>query len=328
MEASKSVSPYAIDHLRAALDRKDNIMSIRVRELSEALGAEVLDFDPSVPMDTATAREVREIWLQYGILLFRGVDWTLAQHIAFTESFGELHIMPRLATEVPVNLQQHPEIFVVSNIEKDGKPIGVKRAGWGWHSDGEDKRVPNMASMLYGIKTPEVGGDTGFASTYRAYDALPPKTKERLDGKLARFSRVEMHLVNYPNLPPLTEAEKRDRPDVWHPVVRTHPETQRKCLYIGRWAVEIEGIPGDEGRELIDDLTAHISKPEFTYIHKWRPGDVVFWDNRCTQHCAIPYDDSKEDRYMLRTTLEGDTPFHLAEDGRRVESFLVSPLEV
>ena len=91
--------------------------------------------------------------------------------------------------------------------KKDGKPFGVKRAGWGWHSDGEDLRVPNMASMLCGIKKPEVGGDTGFASTYRAYDALPPKTAGRLDTKLARISRVEMHLVNYPMLPPPTEAE-------------------------------------------------------------------------------------------------------------------------
>ena len=90
----------------------------------------------------------------------------------------------------------------------------------------------------------------------------------------------------------------------------------------------LEGILCNEGRDLIDDLTAHISKPEYTYIHKWQPGDVVFWDNRCTQHCAIPYDNRKEDLSMLRTTLEGDTPFHLADDGRRIESFLVSPLEL
>ena len=103
---------------------------------------------------------------------------------------------------------------------------------------------------------------------------------------------------------------------------------QRKYLYIGRWAVEIERIPCDEGRDLIDDLTAHISKPEFTYIHKRQPGYVVFWDKRCTQHSAIPYDNSNEDRCMLRPTLEGDTPFHFTDDGRRVESFLVSPLEL
>ena len=300
-------------------------MSIRVRELSEALGAEVLDLDPSAPMDAETVRALRAVWLEYGVLLFRDVDWTPAEHIAFTRQFGELHIMPRLANEVPVNLRQHPEIFVVSNVEKDGKPVGIKRAGWGWHSDGEDKQVPNMASMLYGVKTPKIGGDTAFASTYRAYEALPATTREMLDGRRARFSRVERHHANYPDLPPLTEAENRDRPDVWHPIVRTHPETRRKCLYVGRWAVEIEGLPTNESRALIDELTAHITKPAFTYTHKWRPGDVVLWDNRCTQHCAIPYDDSKEDRHMLRTTLEGDVPFHLAADGRRIESAVVQP---
>ena len=140
--------------------------------------------------------------------------------------------MPRLATEVSVNLQQRPEIFVVSSIKKDGKPFGVKRAGWEWHSDGEDKRVRNMASMLCGIKTPEVGGDTGFASTYRTYDALPPKTAGRLDTKPARISLVEMQLVNNSMLPPLTEAEKRDRSDVWHPVYRIHPETSENMFML------------------------------------------------------------------------------------------------
>ena len=141
--------------------------------------------------------------------------------------------MPRLATEVSVNLQQRPDIFVVSNIEKkDGKPIGIKRAGRGWHSDGEDKCVRNMASMVCGIKTPEVGGDTGLASTYRAYDALPPKTAGRLDTKPARISRVEMQLVNNSMLPPLTEAEKRDRSDVWHPVDRIHPETSENIFML------------------------------------------------------------------------------------------------
>ena len=298
-------------------------MTIQVRKLSDALGAEVVNFDPSQPMDEEAVHALRQLWLEHSILLFRGVDWTPAQHIAFTKNFGDLHIMPRLGTEIPVNLQQHPEIFVVSNMEQNGKPVGVKRAGWGWHSDGEDKEVPNMGSMLYGVKTPRVGGDTGFASTYKAYEALPKATRDAIDGKRARFSRVEMHLINYPNLPPLTEAEKRERPDVWHPIVRSHPETLRKCLYIGRWAVEIEGMPDREGKELIEELTSHITKPEFTYIHKWRPGDVVLWDNRCTQHCAIPYDDSAEDRHMLRTTLEGDVPFYLAADGRRITSSLV-----
>lgn len=300
-------------------------MTIRIRQLSEALGAEVLDIDPAKPLDAETVAELRQAWLDHSVLLFRGVDWTPAEHIAFTRNFGDLHIMPSLGTARLVNLQAHPEIFVVSNKEADGKPLGMKRAGWGWHSDGEDKEVPNMGSMLYGVETPKVGGDTGFASTYKAYEALPQATKDLIAGKRARFSRVEMHLVNYPNLPPLTEAEKRERPDVWHPIVRTHPETLRQCLYIGRWAVEIEDMPADEGKALIDELTKHCAKPEFVYIHNWLPGDVVLWDNRCTQHCAIPYDDSKEARHMLRTTLEGDVPFFQMPDGGRITSSRVRP---
>ena len=303
-------------------------MAMQTRQLSNALGAEVLNLDPAKPLSSNTIHELRQLWLAHSVLLFRGVDWTPAEHIAFTGHFGKLHIMPSLGTEIPVNLQQHPEIFIVSNMERNGKALGVKRAGWGWHSDGEDKEYPNMGSMLYGVKTPKRGGDTGFASTYKAYDALSEEAKSLIDGKRARFSRVEMHLVNYPNLPPLTEAEKRERPDVWHPIVRTHPETARKCLYIGRWAVEIEGLAADEGRELIDELTSHISNPEFTYIHKWQPGDVVLWDNRCTQHCAIPYDDSLEDRYMLRTTLEGDVPFYMTADENQIRSSLVQYAEI
>jgi alpha-ketoglutarate-dependent taurine dioxygenase len=297
-------------------------MTIKVRRLSDALGVEILGVNPAEPIRADIMREIRQLWLDNNILLFRGIDWTPAQHIAFTRNFGDLHIMPRIGTAIPTNLQEYPEIFVVSNIEKDGVPLGVRRAGWGWHSDGEDKKVPNMGSMLYGVKVPDEGGDTGFANTRMAYDALPQAVRDRIAGRRARFSRVEMHLVNYPNLPPLTEKEKGERPDVWHPIVRTHPETKRRCLYIGRWAVEIEGMPADEGKELIAELTSFVTKPEFIYIHKWRAGDVILWDNRSAQHCAIPYDDDVGERHMLRTTLEGDVPFFETETGERVVSAL------
>ena len=114
-------------------------MAIQTRQLSNALGAEVLNLDPTKPLSSETIHELRQLWLAHSVLLFRGVDWTPAEHIAFTGYFGKLHIMPSLGTEIPVNLQQHPEIFVVSNMESNGKALGVKRAGWGWHSDGEDK---------------------------------------------------------------------------------------------------------------------------------------------------------------------------------------------
>ena len=285
-------------------------MTIEVRPLSDALGAEIRGVDPSGDIDHEVVAEIRQAWLDHCILLFRGLSWTPAQHVAFTRRFGRLHIMPRLAATESSNLAEHPEVLVVSNVVKDGKPLGLRRAGWGWHSDGEDKAVPNMGSMLYAVKVPPADGDTGFTNTYKAFEALPRETRERIEGRRCRFSRVDMHPINYPHLPALTEQEKRDRPDVWHPLVRTHPETGRKSLYIGRWSVEIEGMPIDEGKALIAELTDFAVQPRFVYRHRWKAGDAILWDNRCTQHCAIPYDDEKYERHMLRTTLEGDVPYY------------------
>ena len=295
-------------------------MQIEVRPLGDALGAEVLGLDIAAALDDGTIAAIREAWLAHCILLFRDVRWTPAQHVAFTRRLGDLHIMPGLAHETSTNHPDHPEIMVVSNVKRNGVPIGLRRAGWGWHSDGEDKKVPNMGSLLHALKVPPGCGDTAFANTYKAYEALPPGIRDRIDGRLGRFSRAERHRANYPNLPPLTEAEKAERPDVWHPITRTHPETGRTALFIGRWAVEIDGIPKEEGEALIEDLTAHIVKPEFTYTHRWRTGDAILWDNRCTQHCALPFDDETYERHMQRTTLEGDTPFYEAGNGERIES--------
>ncbi len=295
-------------------------MAIETRSLSDALGAEILGVDLAGPLDDETIAEFRQLWLQHCILLFRNVVWSPAQHVAFTRRFGALHIMPGIGHDVPTNHPDHPEIMVVSNIKRNGTPIGLRRAGWGWHSDGEDKKLPNMGSLLHALKVPPDQGDTSFANTYKAYEALPQEVRDRIDGRRGRFSRAERHSVNYPNLPPLTNAEERDRPDVWHPITRTHPETGRTALFIGRWAVEIEGIPKDEGEPLIDELTSHAVKPEFTYTHRWRAGDAILWDNRCTQHRAQPFDDETYERHMQRTTLEGGVPYFVTRAGEQIES--------
>lgn len=297
-------------------------MALEIRPLSDALGAEVQGVDLAAPLDDRTIAEIRRHWLDHGILLFRDVQWTPAQHVAFTRRFGDLHIMPGLGHDVSTNHPDHAEIMVVSNVKRNGTPIGLRRAGWGWHSDGEDKKLPNMGSLLHALKVPPDCGDTSFANTYKAYEALPQETRARIEGRLGRFSRAERHSANYPNLPPLTAEEIATRPDIWHPVTRTHPETGRTALFIGRWAVEIEGIPRAEGETLIEELTSHIVKPEFTYTHRWREGDAILWDNRCTQHCAQPFDDERYERHMQRTTLEGDTPFYKAESGEKIVSFI------
>jgi taurine dioxygenase len=287
-------------------------MGIEFRPLQALFGAEVVGAAPTLEMDDETFKQVESAWFRYSILLFRGLKMSPPQHIAFTRRFGPLHIMQPLE----MNLPDHPEVFVVSNAIQQGKPIGLKRAGEGFHSDGEDKKIPNAGSFLYAIEVPPERGDTLFVDMYSAYDALPEDIKRKLEGRRARFSRISLHHVHYPLLPPLSEEQKRERPDVFHPILRKHPRSGRTALYLGRWACDIEGLPPQEGRELIAWLQQFSQQPRFIYRHKWRVGDAVLWDNRCTQHCATGFDDEKYVRTMYRTTIEGEPPI-MAGTGRQ-----------
>jgi taurine dioxygenase len=272
--------------------------------------------DPGRGVDDATFAEIKDAWCRYSILLFRDVTWTPTQHVAFTRRLGPLHVM-----EPPeFNLPGHPEILVVSNVEKDNKPIGMKRAGWGWHSDGEDKVLPNAGSFIHALKLPPSDGDTLYADTYAAFAALPVDVRQKIMGRRACFSRARFHEVYYPHLGPLTEAQRKARPDVWHPIARRHPHSGWTSLYIGRWAYRIEGLEDGEAQELIDYLKDFAIRPEFVYRHRWRVGDALLWDNRCVQHCATPFDDSKYQRLMHRTTLEGETPIMADREALRPRS--------
>jgi alpha-ketoglutarate-dependent taurine dioxygenase len=215
-----------------------------------------------------------------------------------------------------ITLAEHPEIFVVSNKTKDGKPFGLKRAGEGFHSDGEDKKIPNAGSFLYAIEVPPERGDTLFVDMYAVHDALPDEVRNKLVGKRGRFSRIALHHVHYPLMEPLTEAQKAARPDVFHPILRKHPRSGRTAVYLGRWATDIEGMPAEEGRALITWLQEFAQQPRFIFRQRWQVGDAVLWDNRCTQHRATGFDDEKYIRTMYRTTLEGEEPI-MSDAGRR-----------
>ncbi len=291
-------------------------MWMRVRPLQGEFGAEVLDLDLARPLSDTAFAQIEAAWTRHSILVFRDLAMTPQQHIALTRRFGPLHLMEPLQ----YNLAGHPEIFVVSNVEEGGKALGMKRAGWGWHSDGEDKALPNAGSFLYALELPPEGGDTLFADMYAAYAALPADLRRTIAGRRACFSRVRLHHVHYPHLPALTEDDKRSKPDVWHPIARRHPKSGRTALYVGRWASEIEGLSEEEGRALIGALQAFAVRPEFVYRHRWRTGDAVLWDNRCAQHCATPFDDSKYRRHMHRTTIEGESPLMANEPAFRNSS--------
>jgi len=277
-------------------------MPLEFRPLHGEFGAEVIGVTPDLVVDGWTFGAIEAAWYRHSILLFRDLDMTPEQHIAFTRRLGALHIMVPL----DYNLAGRPEIFVVSNAEQDGKPLGLRGAGMGFHSDGEDKVVPNAGSFLYARQVPPEGGDTLFADMYAVHAALPPDIRRKIAGRRARFSRNALHHLNYPNQP-LTEAH-RQRPDVFHPLERRHPRSGRVSLYIGRWAYDIEGLPEQVGHELVAWLQDFAQQPRFVYRHRWKIGDAVLWDNRCTQHCATGFDESLYVRLMHRTTLEGDTP--------------------
>jgi taurine dioxygenase len=278
---------------------------MEIRPLHGNFGAEIVGVPPDLQVTAEEFRWIEARWFDHSILLFRGLTMTPEQHIAFTQRFGPLHIMKE---HLNATLPGRPEVFVVSNATKDGKPIGLKRAGEGFHTDGEDKRIPNAGSFLYAIEVPPARGDTLFVDMYSVYEALPADIKRQLAGRRARFSRIDMHQVHYPLLPPLTEEQKLERPDVYHPLLRRHPRSGRTSLYIGRWACDVEGMAPDEGRALIKYLVEFAQQPRFIYRQVWKVGDAVLWDNRCTQHCATGFDDEKHVRIMYRTTLEGDVP--------------------
>jgi len=202
-----------------------------------------------------------------------------------------------------------PELYRLSNLDAAGKPDG-KHPDKGtlyWHTDGSWRRVTGQATIIYGEIVPRTGGETHFCDMYGAYERLSPAWKARIANLRAvhnlDFSRNRRHSED-----PMTEAQKRERPPVDHPIVRTHPETGRKCVYLGDHAEFIVGMSYDEGRALIEELNALIIHRDLTYEHCWTVGELLVWDNRCLLHRATPFDEAREGRVVRRCTVLGEAP--------------------
>jgi taurine dioxygenase len=281
-------------------------VSLKTRPLHPDFGIEVLDVDLSSSDSDHIVDALVPLLDKHSLILVRGQKLSDARHVEMSRRFGPLltHVLKQYLTT------EHPEIYVLSNVAENGKPIGNHKEGWNWHSDLSYVAEPSMGSLLYSIEVPPEGADTLFASMHVAYEALPKATQDRIRHLTATHSYAGYYGKAFADRAPLTEEQKARTPDVVQPVVRTHPTTGRLSLYVGQDIVkQINGLPEDESTQLLAELNAHAIEDRFVFRHVWQQGDLILWDNRSTMHCATPYDDNKYRRVMHRTTVAGTRPF-------------------
>jgi taurine dioxygenase len=272
------------------------------------LGAEVIGLDLSLPLATADLARLHRAHLDHHVLVFRDQHITPAQQVAFSRHFGALQIHVLRNFQLP----EQPEVLVISNIQQDGKPVGLGDAGHFWHSDLSYKETPSLGSMLHAQELPAEGGDTLFANQHAAWDALPDDLKREVEGLQAEhwyLARYDELRQRNPYRPQLTQAQIDEVKPVSHPVVRTHPETGRRALFVSEhFTTRILGVSAQRSRELLDLLFDYGTRAEHVYRHQWQPHDMVFWDNRSLMHLAAGCPDHLR-RKLYRTTIEGDVPF-------------------
>jgi alpha-ketoglutarate-dependent 2,4-dichlorophenoxyacetate dioxygenase len=278
--------------------------ALQLRPLAGGLGAEVLGWQVAA-IDDAVFPALYAAFLEHQLLLFRGQSLAPGAQVAFARRFGEVqvHVMDQY------HAGAHPELYTLSNLDADGRPSGKHpdRGTLAWHTDGSWRRATGQATMLYAEQMPSSGGGTGFADMYSAYAALDPAEQARLAGMRAihdlNFSRNRRHGDE-----PMTETQRQAVPPVDHPIVRTHPETGRKCIFLGDHAETIQGMDYAPARAFIDALNERIVAAARRYAHRWRPGDFMVWDNRCLLHRAESYDTAREPRVIRRCTVLGEVP--------------------
>jgi taurine dioxygenase len=277
------------------------------------LGHQLLGVDIAAGMSDEQFKAVEDAFNKYGVVVLRNQRITPDQHVEFSRRFGPTERYGIASYLLP----GYPEVFVVSNIVENGKPIGMADAGRSWHSDMCYVTNPPRCSLLYGLEVPrdangEPLGDTCFGSTQAAYDALSPEMKKTVAGLKVRNSyaanverKQKLLKVDHSEKSQAERLKNQEKfPDVIHPLVREHPITGRKCLYLSQGlSVAIDGWGREESEKLIGELLAHMIKPEFVYRHRWCEGDLVIWDNCSSIHLAIADFGADQPRRMHRTTI-------------------------
>lgn len=271
-----------------------------ITPLSPTFAAEVVGLDLRQPLDAATSKTVYDAFVRYHVLCFRDQRLTQDEQMAFSEQFGALerHTLRN-------RTGAHPLVHIVTNLGADGKPSG-QVASQTWHSDKSFRPEPSMATILHAVIMPPEGGDTCFADMEAAYEALPPARKAALDGvRVIHSWELSLGKKGMRASP----EEIADAPPMAHPLVRRHPDSGRKSLFMGEHASHFEGLPMAEGRSALAELEAFATDERFMYRHHWRAGDMLMWDNRCLLHRAdANFDAARYPRVLHRTCLRGSAP--------------------
>lgn len=304
-------------------------MTLEFAPLSPLFGAEVLGLDPTAPLSAEDAAALRQGLADHKVLRIAAPEAGPEGFLSVARAMGELE--PFFLSSY--SLESHPEIYVLSNVRKNGAAIGRDGAGFHWHSDHTFEERPCSATLLYGVECPEEGGDTLFVDTAAAYRSLPDEMKGEIDGRRAIhvYRKAEFAFTAERDVDAETAAkiealkarrEAEDaaapasatakatgtKPPVAHPIVRRHPVTGEPALYLNEeMTVGVEGMAEEEGRDLLRELVRHATPQEGILRHRWRTGDIVIWDNASTMHAAT-YTDPDKRRVMYRLTLRGEAP--------------------
>jgi alpha-ketoglutarate-dependent taurine dioxygenase len=291
-----------LEHAESADDRDDRCELFAPR-LSPAGGVRIAGVDLSAPLSAAVRGGILAAFRDHHVVVFPDQRLTREQQFAFSTNFGEVETKD-------VAGKRHGVAHVISNLDGEGRPVDrsfSSVSNYRWHTDKAYHAVPPSLTTLYAVELPAQGGDTEFANTALGYAALPAETRRRIAGLRVVFrwgaSRAPDDRSRLPAQPP------HQHPPVDHPLVRTHPDTGKKALYLGNHSSHIEGLPEHEGKALLDRLLEHTTQPQFVYAHRWRPGDLIMWDNCCLLHRAVAnYRLGQERRILHRTTVRGTVP--------------------
>lgn len=281
---------------------------MQVSRLNPGLGAEITGIDVAGPLTDAEFAGILDALLSHQVIAIRDQKLSPEQQKAFSRRLGDLdiHISDKY------KMEGHPEVLILSNRKVGGEWVGATNAGDEWHTDLHYMARPSKFTILHAIEVPQEGGETAFINTYAAYEALPQATRELIASRrgVNSWNRLRNPRVRVPEQHgDGKEVYDTGHPDALHPIVRTHPETGRKALYVSpRHTLSIEGMAEDESESLLRELFAVQQKPEHIYVHRWRQGDLVIWDNRCTLHKGCGGIRPPGIRHLHRTVVAGSIP--------------------